>query len=340
MPLLALGLTTTRFDVGRLLMQIAERRGVPIVVTPMAKGLIPESHPSYAGVLFHALSDIVAETHRQADLVIGVGYDPVEFNYESWLHQVPLIHIDTTPADIDCSRIDLACDLVGDITPALERLADLEVRVTEWDLEALAERRFAMFERLRPPEGSFGPRAALDVLRDLLPSDGVMACDVGAHTHLIGQQWRTPPGGKLLMTNGWSSMGFGIPAAIAAKMCLPERPVCCVVGDGGLLMMAGEMETAARLNLQIVFVVLTDRCLSLIRIKQQRKGQPVYGTPTRRAPHSLGDSLLGVQVFAASDVSDYRTALKHAFSADGPAIVEAFIDGAEYDDLVLTEDRV
>ena len=166
-----------------------------------------------------------------------------------------------------------------------------------------------------------------------------MACDVGAHTHLIGQMWPTPEPGTQLMTNGWSSMGFGIPAAIAAKLCMPDRPVCAVVGDGGFLMSAGEMDTAARLGLKVVFVVLTDRSLSLIRIKQQRKGYVEHGTPIRTGSHGLGTSFLGIPVLTADEPDVYRAVLEHAFAAEGPVIVEAVIDGSEYDDLVLQGNR-
>ena len=84
--------------------------------------MIPEDHPCYAGVLFHALSDVVAVTHQQADLVISIGYDPVEFNYEDWMPQVPLISIDTQAADIDRSEYEVACEIIGSLTPALDRL--------------------------------------------------------------------------------------------------------------------------------------------------------------------------------------------------------------------------
>ena len=98
-PLLAAGLTAVRSKAGDMIRRIAETHRVPVVLTPMAKGLVSEDHPAYAGVLFHALSDIVAETNRQADLVVGVGYDPIEFNYEDWLPDAPLVHLDIVGAD-------------------------------------------------------------------------------------------------------------------------------------------------------------------------------------------------------------------------------------------------
>ena len=180
---------------------------------------------------------------------------------------------------------------------------------------------------------------ALAVLREVLPDDGIMTCDVGAHTHLIGQLWRTPAPGLQIMTNGWSTMGFGIPAAVAAKLVHPDRQVCAVVGDGGFLMTAGEIATAIRCDLHVVIVVLTDNDLALIRIKQEKKGNPIYGTPVRDKGAIGGDNIFGAPVRTAADASAFRDALKWAFGADGPVIVEAIIDSREYDAVVLKKDK-
>ncbi len=338
-PLLAVGWTAVRAGVRPLLLDIAERSGAPIVLTPMAKGMCPEDHPCYAGVLNHALSGQVAQTHRQADLVVGIGYDPIEVNYEDWIPDVPVLHMDTVPADLDRTRYTLACEVVADLGIALARLAEADLAKKDWDLNTLAERRKAMFSQLEPPAGTFGPRAVLAGLREALPDDGIMACDVGAHLHLIGQQWRTPEPDCLLMTNGWSSMGFAIPAAIAAKLCRPQRRVCCVVGDGGFLMMAGEMATAMRLGVHVVFVLITDGSLSLIRIKQQRKGYAEYGTWLQGEKYESARSFFGAAVLPARDEPAYRKALAEAFDMDGPVIVEALVDGHEYDDLLLKGNR-
>jgi acetolactate synthase-1/2/3 large subunit len=192
-PLMAIGLGAVRAGVGAKAVALAEAHGMPVVLTPMAKGVLSEDHPLYAGVLFHALSDVVGQTHQQADLVVGVGYDPVEFNYESWMpEQAALVSLDDEPADLDLSHYELAVDAVGDIGASLDRLVGRPVGTSDWDLEALAARRESMFARFAPSNQGFGPRAALAVLREVLPDDGVMTCDVGAHTHLIGQMWRTP----------------------------------------------------------------------------------------------------------------------------------------------------
>jgi acetolactate synthase-1/2/3 large subunit len=159
-------------------------------------------------------------------------------------------------------------------------------------------------------------------------------------------------------------MGYGIPAAIAAKLCFPERPVCAVVGDGGFLMTAGELAVAVRQNLPLVVVLLADSELALIRIKQQKRGNPVYGTPVGEAPvdgtHAGGVataavaaagvaraasfaaascSLFGVPIAHAADARELENTLRRAFASDGPSIVEVRIDASVYDALVLRGDR-
>ncbi len=306
----------------------------------MAKGMVSEDHPSYAGVLFHALSDIVGKTHQQADLVVAIGYDPVEFNYESWMPRTaPLISFDVEPVDIDRTQYHVAVDAVGDIATSLQTLLRLAPIDSAWDLAALAERRRDMFAKLAPTNQGFGPKSALAVLREVLPEDGIMTCDVGAHTHLIGQLWRTPAPGLQIMTNGWSTMGFGIPSAIAAKLVHRDKSVCAVVGDGGFLMTAGELVTAIRNNLKVVVLLLTDNDLALIRIKQEKKGNPVYGTPVRARGTIGSDAIFGVPVRTVHDAVSLRQELAAAFAGDGPAIVEAVVDSREYDGVVLKNDR-
>lgn len=339
-PILAVGLGAAHARVGGKVVALAERFGLPVVLTPMAKGLIAEDHPSYAGVLFHALSDLVGRTHAEADLVIAIGYDPVEFNFEGWMRDgLAVASIDVEPVDIDTAKHPVAADVVGDIDASLDALLALDAAAKDWDMGVVAARTAELFTRLAPDSNRFGPCAALDVLRDVLPADGIMTCDVGAHTHLIGQKWPTPVTGTQIMSNGWSSMGFGLPAAIAAKLCRPDTPVCTVVGDGGFLMTVGELATAVREKLPIVILVFTDNDLALIRIKQEKKANPIYGTPVRAEGTIGGPSLFGVPVVTVADPDALRAALTDAFAADGPVIVEALLDSREYDGLVLHKDK-
>ncbi len=333
-PLVAVGLTMNRAGATEALRQFIERHNLPAVSTMMAKGHVPEAGGQFVGVVGRARRDIVAEFCKPVDLVVAVGYDPVEFNYEDWVRKdVPIVHIDTVPADLAATH-SLACDVVGDIRHSLERLASIAPLRHDWDLSALPAHRRRLADALRPRQENFAPHHVVVAMRDLLARDGILAVDVGAHTHLVAQLWDPLGPGNLLVSNGWSSMGFGIPAAIAAKLACPDRQVVACVGDGGYLMMVGEINTSVRLNLPVVFVVLRDRYLSLIRVKQTRRrfawsGVQLYGDTYRPS-----DTLFGAPVVLADSETAFRSAFAHALSSAGPVVIEAVVDPSEYDELV------
>ncbi len=335
-PVLAVGLSAVRAGVKELVIELAEKYQIPVVLTPMAKGMFPEDHPMYVGVLFHALSNIVAKVYSQADLVIGIGYDPVEFNYEDWMPKVPLIHFDTKEADVDIEQVLEVFNVMGNLENSLKEFLQTDKESCKWDLNFLDKNRSEIVQKLTPNPETFGPLTMVQELRKILPSNGILTVDVGAHLHLVGQQWSTPEPDNLLMTNGWSSMGFALPAALAAKLSKPDLPVVALMGDGGFLMTVGELATAKRLNLKVVFVVIYDNSLSLIRIKQSKKDyNPDYGTDLTLPAENPTNHYFGVPVLRATDSDSYQKALSQAFENDGPIVIEAVVDGSEYDELVL-----
>jgi len=328
-PLIAVGLTAMRTVAGRSLVRFLEEHKVPVVVTPMAKGVITHDHQSFAGVLFHALSDRLAGLIRAADLVIGLGYDPVEYNYESWLPEVPLVHFDTKPSDL---RISGAIEVVSAPEEWFRVLSPLG---SSDEMMALAARtRDEIRTSLKRAGSGLNPVTALSLLRELLPSDTTVTADVGSHLHLAGQMWDLQRG-KLIMTNGWSSMGFGLPAAVAAALAGGGEPVVCVTGDGGFAMSAGEIMTARRLGLKIIVVVFSDGELNLIKVKQSWKSLSPYGIHVHDGSLFGADRFLGVDVQYVTDLSGMRSALKRALASGGCEIIEAAINPSVYDDLIV-----
>jgi acetolactate synthase-1/2/3 large subunit len=330
-PLIAIGLGMNRAQATRGLRAFIQKHRLPVVSTLMAKGHIAEDNSFFVGVLGRARRDIVAEYCKPADLVVAIGYDPVEFNYEDWLPKdVPLIHIDSQPADI-AEGYSVPCQLIGDIQEILKGLLKIPPVHHKWDLNALKAHRRKLRRALTPDMAKFSPHHALLAIREMLPPNGVFVSDVGAHTHLIGQLWETRGPGNFLVSNGWSSMGFGIPAAIAAKLVQPERPVVACMGDGGFLMMVGEISTAVRLRLPVVFVVFRDRFLSLIKVKQIRKGYHQDGVELFGPDYCSSNSFFGASVIVADEEAAFREALKKGLQGNSPLIIEAVIDPSEYE---------
>ncbi|RPJ04146.1 MAG: thiamine pyrophosphate-binding protein [Deltaproteobacteria bacterium] len=333
-PLVAIGLTMNRAKATAELRAFLEKHRLPVVTTLMAKGHVAEQGSSLVGVLGRARREVVAEYYRPADLVIAIGYDPVEFNYEDWVRKdLPILHIDTVPADI-AAGYSVPCQVIGDIREALRRLADIPKLDHHWDLEALGEHRKKLYRSLTPEQKEFAPHHALLAMREILPEDGLLVSDVGAHTHLIGQLWAGRDPGNFLVSNGWSSMGFAIPAAISAKLVQPERPVVACMGDGGFLMMVGEINTAVRLRLPVVFVVLRDNFLSLIRVKQDRKKFHPHGVEMFDRRYQPSDNFFGARVVVARNEDSFRQALRAGLQGDEPLVIEAVVNPSEYNEII------
>ena len=159
-------------------------------------------------------------------------------------------------------------------------------------------------------------------MRRALPRDGVLSFDVGAHTHQIASQWTAHAPKTFHITNGWSSMGFGLPGAIAAKLARPDLPVVCLIGDGCFQMTCGEVAVAKRLGLALPVVVLDDRWLALIKVKQIRRQFPLYGTELQaeeyREPpaHYFGVPALGVRTADALEAAVTRGARRRRADRD------------------------
>ena len=184
----------------------------------------------------------------------------------------------------------------------MRRLAALPAATTRWTAQRSSPLTATRFQAaLRPASDTFTAHAAIDAVRRALPPDGVLAFDVGAHTHQIASQWTAHAPKTFLITNGWSSMGFGLPGAIAAKLARPDLPVVCLIGDGCFQMTCGEVATAKRLGITLPIVVLDDHWLALIKVKQIRRQFPLYGTELQeedyREPpaHYFGVPAVGVR---------------------------------------------
>ena len=328
-PLAALGFSLYRTGALDALRRFLEAQQLPFVTTNMAKGVVPEDHPLWLGVVGRARRKTIEAYLAQADLVVGIGYDPVEIGYEEWIPPVPLVHVAGEPADVD-PTVRVEAQAVGRLAAALHWLAGLPPRSTEWDPAEHARFRARLEASLRVPGRGFQPWEALDLMRELFPRDGILCCDVGAHTHLVATQWRVTVPETLLVSNGWSSMGYAIPAALAAKLAYPERPVAAVMGDGCFLMMAGEMATAARLGLPIPFVILNDRALALIKVKQERRQYAYSGIDLPLADAHFPAHYFGVPLRVARSAAEFRAAFAEALRAQGPTVIEALVEPELY----------
>jgi acetolactate synthase-1/2/3 large subunit len=329
-PVLLVGIAAMRAQATEELVRFAETASIPVVVSPMSKGVFPEDHPLFAGVLDMACNQILWDFLGDADLVVAAGFDAVEL-IKPWSVKAPVLHIDATPNTDQIYASE--CECVGDIGAILGWLADEwsgQPRWSDADVRAHRERLRSAYYSGRVA-GSLNPTDVVDSVRAAVPRDTIATSDVGSHKLLVGQGWQTYEPRGLLMTNGLSSMGFGVPAAIAAKIARPDRPVVAMVGDGGFAMTATEVRLASALGLPVVFVVFVDGSLNRIELKQMTAG---YASTATRIEDMDLVALAGAMHcdgVRAESQADLERALADLPGLTRPLVIEARVDPSQYE---------
>jgi acetolactate synthase-1/2/3 large subunit len=331
-PLIFAGNGVIRGGASRELRGLARSHGIPVVHTFMAKGSMP--YDDELSLLSAGLQarDYISCGFDKADLIIAVGYDPVEYAPKFWNpdRKKPIIHIDFTPAEVD-SFYQPAVEVVADVREALELLNGL-VKGEKDPAPFLTLRRFIL-EQLE--EGStddtfpLKPQRILRDLRTQMGRDDILISDVGSHKLWIARTYPAYEPNTVLISNGFAAMGFALPAAISAKLVHPERKVVAVSGDGGFLMNCQELETAQRLGLAIVNVIFRDGGYNLIQWKQQthlgRESGVRFGNPDfvelARA--------FGVKGYRVESARQLGPILTEALAQTGPSIVDVPVDYRE-----------
>jgi acetolactate synthase I/II/III large subunit len=322
-PVFALGLGATAVPapVRRLL----EGRPWPVVTTYRAKGVVPERWPNSAGLLTGAR--IEAPVLDSADLIVAVGLDPVELIAAPWRYEPPVLSLTEWPL-VDRYFIP-ELELIGELPALMEFVAAT--------LPAGAPRRPGRAFRLDaeaaldPPSAGLGPQQVVRVARELAPPGTIATVDSGAHMLVTMPLWEVDEPQEALISSGLATMGYALPAAVAASLARPERQVVCFTGDGGLGMAVAELETIRRLTLPIVVVVFNDSALSLIEVKQaphcQGGSSAVRYECTDFAAVARG---FGVPGRRAADVPALESALAEGFAHRTPMLVDVTIDAGPY----------
>ena len=334
-PVAVIGSSAMRMADLTRLRAFVEKHQLPFASTTMAKGLIDEDHPLSVGCIERGCRQVQRRFLRRADLIVGLGYDVVEVEYEAWIGDVPLLSIDVDLVDAAPS-VRIAHEVVGDLDDAFARLQSMPPLEPEWAVDVATSHKQEFQRALRPDGDGFMVHQAIDVVREVLPANGILAFDVGAHTHQIASQWTAHEPRTFLITNGWSSMGFGLPAGIAARVACPERPAVVVLGDGCFQMTCGELATARRLGISLPVVVLVDDWLSLIQVKQIRRQLGIYGTSL--LPDACPEPpahYFGAPVVAANSPEVLERALRKALQAPGPTVIEARVRPDHYMETVF-----
>ncbi len=327
-PVILVGMDANDAVIAARLRVLVEEWSIPVIDSPKSKGVFREDHPLFLGTIEGLGTAKLYELIKTCDLVLMIGFDPVEFDRD-WTASAKVIHIGPLPNDDRYYRATV--EVVGPVHEAIDAIRSLSgPGATKWAPTGVKKLRDEFRAFVSPRRPRLTSQQVLAALRVALPEDAIATCDVGYNKAVTGQCWTAYAPKTFFMSNGLSSMGYGLPAAIGLQLLHRERKVACVLGDGGFAMSMAELETAVRMELPVIVVVLADDALSQIKASQERKGFPVIGTTFRGFDYVALARGFGASGYDVTTQSECREVFAAARDAKAPTLIAAHVDPSAY----------
>jgi acetolactate synthase-1/2/3 large subunit len=329
-PILMIGAAANRQRTAVALRAFVDKLGIPFFTTQMGKGVIDEDHPLWLGNAALSDGDFVHRAIDAADVIINVGHDVVEkppFLMRKGRRTV--IHINFSSAEVDAVYFP-QIEVVGDIAHTVERLTDALKPQEQWNFSFFDRVRDAfhtqLLEHADDDRFPMHPVRIVDDTRQYMPDDSVLCLDNGMYKIWYARYYRARQPNTILLDNALATMGAGLPSAMAAKMVYPERKVLAICGDGGFMMNAQELETAVRLKLDLVILLLRDDAYGMIRWKQGEMHFPDYGMVFGNPDFVMFAEAHGAHGHRPESAKEFLPTLKRAFDAGGVHLIDLRID--------------
>ena len=338
-PIIMAGNGVVRGRSHERLIEFAEKLNIHVAQTFMAKGCIPFSHPlSFGGVGLQA-HDYVSYGFDNADVIICVGFDMVEYHPHLWHPSADkkIIHIDEHYAEVDKHYI-LASGVLGEIGPSLDRIAEIaKPHISDQgNMNALRDMIVSELDDYAEDQGyPIKPQRILSDTRKALDDSDILISDVGAHKMWIARLYRCEKPNTCIISNGFASMGIGVPGAIAAKMVNPDKNVMTITGDAGFMMNSQEIETALRYNIAIVIMIWNDSKYGLIKWHQLRHYGRESNISFNNPDFVKYAESFGAKGYRVESADDLLPTLEKAFADKTVVIVDVPVDYSE--NMKLTE---
>ncbi|WP_166263408.1 acetolactate synthase large subunit [Marinobacter caseinilyticus] len=332
-PLLMIGAGANRKRVSQALVHLVNASGIPFFTTQMGKGVVDERHPRYLGNAALSAGDFVHCAIDHADLVINVGHDVVEkppFFMTPGGKQV--IHINFSPADVDPVYFPQH-EVVGDIANSVDWLAEHCGQSDHHDFSNLMAVKLAadnhLAERIHDDRFPIIPQRIVHDVREIMPDDGIIALDNGMYKIWFARNYPAYDNNTVLLDNALASMGAGLPSAMAAAMLYPHLKVMAICGDGGFMMNSQELETAVRLKLNLVVMIINDNAYGMIKWKQAQDDFPEFGLDYQNPDFVRYAEAYGATGHRVQSAAELRPTLEKALAAGGIQLVEVPVDYSE-----------
>ncbi len=341
MPLLLVGAGANRKRASQALGEFVEKTGIPFFNTQMGKGVIDERHPLFLGTAALSDNDYLHCCIDRADLIINVGHDVIEKPPFFMKHGGRVvIHVNYFSAQVDEVYFPQV-EVVGDIANSIGLLTEWISGEGSWNFDYFKKSKSAVEEHIneRSDDDRYPviPQRLVADVRAAMPDNGIVTLDNGIYKVWFARNYKAYEGNTLLLDNALATMGAGLPSAIAAKMVKPDRKVLSVCGDGGFMMNSQELETAIRLNLDLVVVILRDNAYGMIKWKQSGMGFPEFGLDYGNPDFVKYAESYGAMGYRLETTEGLQSLIKKCLSEKGVHVIEVPVDYSENERVLIEE---
>lgn len=330
MPLLLIGAGANRKRTSKALAQFVEATGIPFFNTQMGKGVIDERHPNFLGTAALSSHDFIHCAINRADLIINVGHDVIEkppFFMEQGGTKV--IHVNFFPAQVDEVYFP-QLNVIGDIATSVRQLASHITDKSHWDFSYYGRIKNEVDSHLTKYSEDHRfpilPQRLVHLVREALPGNGIVTLDNGIYKIWFARNYKCYQPNTLLLDNALATMGAGLPSAMLAKLINPDKKVIAVCGDGGFMMNSQELETAVRLGLNMVVIILNDSAYGMIKWKQEAMGFDNFGLDYKNPDFVKYAESYGAIGHRPTSDENFKEVLSTCLNMDGVHVIDLAVD--------------
>ncbi len=340
-PLLLIGAAANRKLTSKMLRRFIDKTGIPFFSTQMGKGVLDERDPLFLGNAALSANDFLHRAIRKADLIINVGHDVVEkppFFMQRGGFQVIHIHFSSAAVDpVYFPQIEVVGDIANSIWQISEAMPTQNSRDISYFIEVREHVEAHLLEGADDDRFPVYPQRLVADVRKVMPSDGIIALDNGVYKIWFARNYKAHQPNTVLLDNALATMGAGLPSAIAARLVYPDRNVMAICGDGGFMMNSQELETAVRLNINLVVMILRDDAYGMIKWKQAHLKFPNFGLDYGNPDFVKYAESYGAHGHRVEGVNDLIPIMEECYQSSGVHVIEAPVDYSDNDRILNRE---
>lgn len=340
-PLLMLGAGANRKHSGSMLREFIDSTGIYFISTQMGKGVIDERHPHFLGNAALSANDFLHRAISHTDLIINVGHDVVE-KPPFFMQQggFKVIHVNYLTAAVDPIYYP-QIGVIGDIANSIYQLGNKITPQSHWNFRYFNEIKEAteqhLLEGISDNRFPVYPQRLVHDIRQVMPDDGIIALDNGVYKIWFARNYKAHKANTVLLDNALASMGAGLPSALAARIVYPKRKILAICGDGGFMMNSQEMETAVRLGIDLVVIVLRDNAYGMVKWKQINMGFVNFGLDIGNPDFVTYAESYGAHGHRLNAAEELIPQIELCFKTPGVHLVEIPIDYSDNDRILNHE---